>query len=362
MRLHWRALGSVFALLCALLTAVPIANAASTSGNLIVNGDAEAGYCTTDWTAATTMPGWTIQSGSPDVVCYSAGSFAHPATPAPGKAFFAPGNQGDGSLSQTEDVSSAAGAIDGAGVSYNLSGWLGGWASYAGYVQVSLRFQNGAGRQLGATANLPTVSAADRSNTTSFLARSATGGPAGTRSIQVQVQFVQSSGESGYLDNLSLTLSTPVTTAVLTPPASQVPGYDHVFTVMMENTNYSAVMGDTADTLYLHSLMAKGANLTDYHGVYHPSDENYLAVAGGDTNVSGAIYWPNIKDPGTNLGDLLEAKGKTWKAYEQGMGTPATPASSTTATTPRTTRRSSTTPTSAAIRPAARPTCSTPAS
>ncbi|MBC3840203.1 hypothetical protein GXW82_08380 [Streptacidiphilus sp. 4-A2] len=29
-----------------------------------------------------------------------------------------------------------------------------------------------------------------------------------------------------------------------------------------------------------------------------------------------------MKDPGTNLGDELEASGKTWKAYEQGMGTP----------------------------------------
>lgn len=329
MRMHWRALGCVLALLCALLAAVPTASAATTSGNLIVNGDAEAGYCTTDWTAATTMPGWTVESGSPDVVCYSAGSFAHPAAPLPGKAFFAPGNQGDGSISQTEDVSSAATAIDGGGISYNLSGWLGGWTTYAGYVQVSLRFQNATGQQLGSTANLPTVSAADRANSTSFLARSATGTvPAGTRSIRVQVQFLQSSGESGYLDNLSLTLSTPVTAGALTPPASKVPGYDHVFMVMMENTNYSAVMGDQADTPYLHSLMGKGATMADYHGVYHPSDENYLAVAGGDPYTKGAVYWPNIKDPGTNLGDTLEAEGKSWRAYEQGMGTPCNAAKS----------------------------------
>ncbi|GAA1501026.1 hypothetical protein GCM10009760_63500 [Kitasatospora kazusensis] len=323
MRLLWRALGSVLALLGALLVVVTPAGAATSSGNLIVNGDAEAGYCTTDWTAASTMPGWTVLSGSPDVVCHSVGSFGYPASQTPGKAFFAPGNQGDGAMQQSVDVSSAAGAIDGGGIGYNLSGWLGGWTSYAGYAQVSLQFRNGSGQQVGSTATLPTVSAADRSSSTSFLSRTSTGTvPAGTRSILVQVQFLQSSGESGYLDNLSLTLTTPVTAAALTPPVSKVPGYDHVFTVMMENTDYSQVMGDPADTPFIHSLMAQGADMTDQHGVYHPSDENYLAVAGGDTFTTGATYWPNIKSAGTNLGDTVEAAGKTWKAYEQGMGTP----------------------------------------
>lgn len=325
MRRRWRPLGCVLTLLGALLAVAPAppAAAATTSGNLIVNGDAEAGFCTDDWTAATTTPGWTVESGSPNVMCHTAGNFAYPSSPAPGKAFFAPGSQGDGAMTQTADVSSAAPAIDGGGVTYNLSGWLGGWTGYGGYVAVSLQFRGTGGRQLGA-AKLPTVSAADRSDTTEFLARSTTGSvPAGTRSIQVQVQFLNSSSETGYLDNLSLTLSTPVTApAPLAPPVSQVPGYDHVFTVMMENTDYSQIMNDPTDTPYIHNLMAQGATMTDYHGVYHPSDENYLAVAGGDTYTKGATYWPNINSPERNLGDTIEAAGKTWKAYEQGMGTP----------------------------------------
>ncbi len=325
MRLLWRSLGSVLALVGALLATAPAppAAAATTSGNLIVNGDAEAGFCTGDWKAATTIPGWTVESGSPDVMCYTAGSFGHPSSPAPGKAFFAPGNQGDGAITQTVDVSSASTAIDSGGVTYNLGGWLGGWTGYGGYVAVSLQFQGTDGQHLG-TAKLPTVSAADRSNTTEFLARSTTGPvPAGTRGIQVQVQFLDSSNETGYLDNLSLALSTPVTApAPLTPPVSHVPGYDHVFTVMMENTDYSEIMNDPTDTPYIHSLMAQGATMSDYHAVYHPSDENYLAIAGGDTYTTGATYWPNINSPEKNLGDTIEAAGKTWKAYEQGMGTP----------------------------------------
>ncbi|MBF9070727.1 alkaline phosphatase family protein [Streptacidiphilus fuscans] len=331
MRMRRSALGGLLALLGTLIVATPApaqaaGSAAGSSGNLIVNGDAEAGgFCSNDWSAATTVPGWTVQSGGINVMCQSVGSFGYPSDGnTPGKAFFAPGNFGDGSMSQNVDVSSAATAIDRGGVHYDLSGWLGGWTVYGGYVAVSLHFQDANGNPVGATAKLPTVSATDRGLLTKFLARSATGSvPVGTRHIQVEVQFLDTTDETGYLDNLALTLDTPVAAPKpLAPPVSKVPGYDHVFTVMMENTDYSEIMNDPADTPFIHSLMAKGATMTDSHAVYHPSDENYLAIAGGDTYTKGATYWPNINSPERNLGDTIEAAGKTWKAYEQGMGTP----------------------------------------
>jgi hypothetical protein len=269
------------------------------------------------------MPGWTIVSGSPDVVCSSAGSFTYPAGGSPDQAFYAPGDQGDGMIEQTVNVSSGASAIDGGGVDYNLSGWLGGWTSYAGYTTVSLEFLSSSGQQLGSTAQLPTVSASQRGDKTEFLARSASGSvPVGTRSILVELAFVDSSDEAGYAENLALTLNTAVTAPALTPPLSLVPSFSHVFMIMMENTDYSQIYSNPSDTPYLHSLMSQGATMGNYHAVYHPSDENYMAIAGGDTYAVGAEYWPNIKDPKTNLGDELEAKGMTWKAYEQGMGTP----------------------------------------
>jgi Phosphoesterase family len=300
------------------------AQAKITTGNLIVDGSANAGYCTTDWTAATTMPGWTVNESSPDVICSSAGSFGWPGT-APG-AFFAPGDQGDGNMTQTVKVSAAAAAINAGGVTYNLSGWLGGWGSYAGYTQVTATFYNSSGHAVGTAASLPTVSAADRGDKNAFLARSATGTvPAGTTAIVVEVAFVDSSEETGYAANLSLTLTGPgvnLPPPSLTPPAAAVPAFQHVFMIMMENTDYSQIMEDPSDTPFMHSLMAKGTLLANMHGVYHPSDENYMAVAGGDTYAVGAEYYPDIKDPNPNLGDELIAAGKTWKAYEQGMGTP----------------------------------------
>ena len=52
--------------------------------------------------------------------------------------------------------------------------------------------------------------------------------------------------------------------------------------------------------------------------------ENSLldANSASSTGYGGAIYFPNIKVNAPHLGDRLESIGKTWKAYEQGMGTP----------------------------------------
>jgi hypothetical protein len=82
------------------------------------------------------------------------------------------------------------------------------------------------------------------------------------------------------------------------------------------------VIGDTKNAPFINGLASGGTLLTDSSGTYHPSDENYLAIAGGDNFVAGAIYYPNIHVSAPNLGDRVEAIGKNWKGYEQGMGTP----------------------------------------
>jgi hypothetical protein len=101
-----------------------------------------------------------------------------------------------------------------------------------------------------------------------------------------------------------------------------VPQFDHVFIVMMENTDYGQIIGDTANAPYVNSLLSQGASLRNFQANYHPSDENYLAVAAGDTFVKGAQYFPKLKLHVAHIGDRLEAVGKSWKSYEQGMGTP----------------------------------------
>lgn len=312
----------LFTALAAAMFATPVL--AASSGNLIVNGNGENGLCAKEWDQATTVPGWTMTQGNPVVQCYTVASVGTPNSSLQGNSFLADGPYGDSAMNQSVSVASAASAIDTGSVTYNLSGWLGGYTTYGGQATVTSTFLNVSGQSLG-TATIGPVSAWDRGYITKLLARSTTGNvPVGTRSIRTQVAFNNTNGymNVGYADNLSLTLSTPVTQPTLTAPASKVPGFDHVFVIVLENTDYSETVGNTTYAPYFNSLFSKGTLLTNYTGVYHPSDENYLALAGGDTYTQGATYYPNINNPGSHIADVMEAAGLSWKSYEQGMGTP----------------------------------------
>jgi hypothetical protein len=313
-------------LLAALATAAAVPPAwAAGSGNLIVDGSGGAGTCSDDFNAVTTVPGWTVLQGDPAIDCGDIALMNTPHAQPLGPAFLADGPYGDAALTQTADLSSAAAAIDAGGVTFALSGWLGGWAEYSGQAVVTVTFLDGSGTPLGQPATLSGVTATVRRNQSGFVERS-TGGavPPGARAANVLLQFVDTtqSYNDGFADKLSLTLSTPVTPPKLSPPPSAVPAFDHVFLIMMENTNFDQVIGDTHDAPFINGLAASGTLLTNYSGVYHPSDENYLAIAGGNTFVQGAIYFPNIHVDAKTIADELEAQGKTWRAYEQGMGVP----------------------------------------
>ncbi|MDH6121767.1 hypothetical protein ABH930_002954 [Kitasatospora sp. GAS204A] len=297
----------------------------STSGNLIVDAGGEsAAICSPNGLDGMTVPGWTITGGEPNVVCYgAAGGFPDantPGSPSRGTGFFAGGATGNSGLSQTADVSSAASAIDGGGVGYDLSGWLGGYASQNDRVGLTATFRNAAGTALG-SAQLGPVSNTDRNNTTEFLQRTATGTlPAGTRSIKLDLAFTWTAGNTtdGYADDLSLTLSAPVATPVLTVPASAVPGYDHVFLVYMENQDYANIIGNTAQAPYLNGLLPSATSLTQSYATTHPSDPNYVALAaGGLYGLTGnSVSTTTINAP--HLGNRVEQAGKTWKEYLQG--------------------------------------------
>ena len=102
------------------------------------------------------------------------------------------------------------------------------------------------------------------------------------------------------------------------PPATTVPALDHVFVLMMENTNNADVVqisGNTATVMpqmpYTASLANAGVVLSNAWGTYHPSDQNYVAMVAGDTFRYGPVYYPyNLSVP--HLGDLLIAQGKIW--------------------------------------------------
>jgi hypothetical protein len=307
--------------------------------NLLVNGDAEAHRCTSDWTAQSPVPGWRVVRGAASVLCY--GAFAStgvapnlPANAAAGNALFAaPGI--DSAMEQTVDVHPAASAIDSGAAVYELSGWLGGWSGREQSAIVTAVFLNDRGEATGTPAVLSDSDLSAHSSLTGMAALRTDGNvPVGTRTITVTVDFPSGavSFQNALADDLQLRLGgagvrlSPAT--LQPPPADSVPPLDHVFIVMMENTNYADVVHGDAPALsvdehmpFLASLAQDGVLLTDMWATYHPSDQNYVAMVGGDTYKFGPVYYPDYDLPVTHLGDLLDAEHRPWRAYVQHMTT-----------------------------------------
>ncbi|MEK2645660.1 alkaline phosphatase family protein [Bdellovibrio sp. BCCA] len=85
--------------------------------------------------------------------------------------------------------------------------------------------------------------------------------------------------------------------------------FKKVLIIVLENTDYAEALKQP----FLQKLTRQGALLTRMNGVTHPSQGNYIALLGGDTMQVANDDPVNIK--GTNLVDLLEARGYSWKGY-----------------------------------------------
>jgi hypothetical protein len=95
------------------------------------------------------------------------------------------------------------------------------------------------------------------------------------------------------------------------PPGNGIADVKRVFIVVLENEDYENAIRQPE----LFSLAARGALLGNYYAVTHPSQPNYLALVGGATFVTGSNP---VTLPYAHLGDLLEERGLSWKAYAEG--------------------------------------------
>jgi hypothetical protein len=146
-------------------------------------------------------------------MCYGASGFPTaaegPQPPAsPGSAFFGGGDDASATMTQTVSVSSQSSYIASGDEPYDLSGWLGGYASQGDHVGLVATFLNSSGVSLG-TATLAPVTPAQRDDQTELLPESATGTvPAGTVSVQFTLTFTRDAGtyNDGYADDIGLTL------------------------------------------------------------------------------------------------------------------------------------------------------------
>lgn len=97
--------------------------------------------------------------------------------------------------------------------------------------------------------------------------------------------------------------------------------YQHVFVIMMENTGYNALIGNP-NAPWINAAAGKYGLATNYFGVTHPSQPNYIASTSGSTN--GVPDDNDITINVPNIVDQLEGNGKTWKAYMQSLSLCAT--------------------------------------
>lgn len=120
-----------------------------------------------------------------------------------------------------------------------------------------------------------------------------------------------------------------------------VPHYDHIFVIIEENQGLADIL-DKPFTPNLTSLSKRYGVATQYYGILHPSEGNYVAMLGGDTfgihDDDAYFCKPNnteavckrstapdyadhtIRKP--NLADQLTALGLNWKAYEESLPSP----------------------------------------
>lgn len=115
-----------------------------------------------------------------------------------------------------------------------------------------------------------------------------------------------------------------------------IPRYNHIIEIMMENTSFSTIIGNTSAP-NINGLASTYGLATDYFGVTHPSEPNYVANVGGsffgiqddnqfyctpalastDPTCAGTTVNHTVSAP--NLATQLVAAGKTWKGYFQNL-------------------------------------------
>jgi YVTN family beta-propeller protein len=305
--------------------------------DLIVNPGAQSGaYSVRGWDAVT-IPGWQVVTGLPTVVRYGTPRFPS-ATGRPPELrsgqLFAGGAGGTARLRQVVALRSAAGTVPTAGTAFRLSAWLGG--DKHSRASVAVTFRSAAGRVLGRAAVGP------HGGTTSAVVISpfARSGviPAGSASATIELTLATSltnvdgpyAPYVGYdravADNVQFSVAAPVRRAVLTAPAAHVPRYRHVFLFYFENEDYTDVIGNTRQAPFINSLLPHASVLADFFAEEHPSDGNYLALAGGST------FGIPLDDPleensqytirAPNIGNLIDTAHETWKAYLQSADGP----------------------------------------
>src|SRR5487761_231389 len=119
--------------------------------------------------------------------------------------------------------------------------------------------------------------------------------------------------------------ATPPVTNVLTAPTI-TPSFPtpirHVIIIVMENAEYSSVIGNGTTTPYQNLLASKYSLAAQYYATTHPSLPNYVSLIAGSAFGITSDCQPNeCSQSGRSIVDLLNQGGYSWKEYAESMPT-----------------------------------------
>ena len=248
---------------------------------------------------------------------------------------FAGGAGGTARLRQVVSLHSSAGTMPSAGTAFRLAADLGG--SGTSSARVTVTFADAAGHTLGTARIGPVSGHGAAAAAMSYRGRNGSF-PAGSVRATVVLTLATTltnidgpySPYTGYdrgvADNVRFSVAAPVKRAALAAPPVAVPRFQHVFLFYFENEDYHSVIGNTRQAPFLNSLLPHGSLLSNLYAEEHPSDGNYLALAGGST------FGVPLTDPleensqytirAPDIGDLAVAAHESWKAYLQSANGP----------------------------------------
>jgi len=131
--------------------------------------------------------------------------------------------------------------------------------------------------------------------------------------------------------------STPTPTPQQQTASTYPSGIKNVFVVVMENTDWSQIKGNTNSAPYINGLLSRSdtSYASNYHnvtpsevanGYLHPSEPNYIWLEGGTNSFTDHTFTNdndatsgNYTTSTNHLTTLLQNKGLSWKAYEESM-------------------------------------------
>ncbi len=98
----------------------------------------------------------------------------------------------------------------------------------------------------------------------------------------------------------------------------QLPHPDHIVLVIEENKSFDNIIG-SKDAPYLNALVGRGALLTRYYALHHPSQPNYIELFAGSNLGVCTDFCPTQRLTAKNLAASLIAAGKTFTGYAEDL-------------------------------------------